>query len=120
MASFHLEGKDLQWFRWMERSGAIASWDDFSKSLLVRFGPPQYEDPTALLSKLRHSSTVEHYQMQFEELANRTNGLNELFMVSCFVGRLKEEIRFSVQMLKPMSLTNAIGLACMQEEKVAV
>ncbi|KAF8409204.1 hypothetical protein HHK36_005278 [Tetracentron sinense] len=120
MASFHMEGKALQWFRWMERSGAMASWEDFAKALMVRFGPSQYEDPTALLSKLRQANTVEHYQSQFEELANRTDGLNESFMVSCFVGGLKEEIRLSVQMLKPLTLTDAIGLARMQEEKVMV
>lgn len=61
---------------------------------------------------------MELYQSQFEELANRTEGLNVSFMISCFVGGLKEEIRLSVQMLKPTTLTDAIGLACMQEENV--
>ena len=40
------------------------------------------------------------------------------FMVSYFIGGLKEEIRLSVQMLRPCSLPDAIGLARMQEEKV--
>ncbi|XP_038981135.1 uncharacterized protein K02A2.6-like [Phoenix dactylifera] len=118
LASFHLEGKALQWFRWVEKAGAISNWEDFSKGLLTRFGPNQYEDPTGLLTKLRQSTSVEHYQTLFEELANRTEGLNESFMISCFVGGLREDIRLSVQMLRPRTLSDAIGLARMQEEKV--
>eukprot|EP00268_Persea_americana_P026380 TRINITY_DN25777_c0_g2_i1.p1 TRINITY_DN25777_c0_g2~~TRINITY_DN25777_c0_g2_i1.p1 ORF type:complete len:105 (-),score=12.74 TRINITY_DN25777_c0_g2_i1:2368-2682(-) len=104
----------------MERWGAIASGEEFSKSLLVRFQPSQYEDPTSLLSKLGQTSTVEHYQTQFEELNNRPNGLNESFMVSCFVGGLKEEIRLNVPMLKPVTLMDATSLACVEEEKVGI
>lgn len=88
------------------------------KVLSTRFGPSQYEDPTALLPKFQQTNLVEEYQTQFEELANCTKGLNDSFMVSCFVGGLKEEICPSVQMLKPATLTNAVGLARMQEEKV--
>lgn len=96
LASFHLEGQALQWYRWVERAGAISYWEDFTQALLVRFGPNQFEDPTALLTKLRQASTVEHYQTQFEELANRTEGLHEPFMISCFVGGLREDIELSV------------------------
>ncbi|KAF8377922.1 hypothetical protein HHK36_031310 [Tetracentron sinense] len=67
-----------------ERSGATTSWAAFGKALPVRFGPSQYEDLIALLSKLREASSVEHYQTQFEELANRTKGLNEAFMWTYF------------------------------------
>lgn len=34
------------------------------------------------------------------------------------MGGLREEIRLSVQMLKPTTISNAIGLAHMQEEKI--
>lgn len=53
IASYHLGGKALYWFRWMERSNAIASWDDFAKILMIRFGPSPYEDAVASLTKLR-------------------------------------------------------------------
>lgn len=39
-------------------------------------------------------------------------------MISCFVGELKEDIRLDVQMFKPTSLSAAIGLAWLQEEKL--
>lgn len=56
----------------------------------MRFNPSQYEDPTALLLKFQQTLTMEHYQSQFEELANRMEGLSDSFMISCFVGGLKE------------------------------
>ena len=89
MTSFHLERKALQWFSWMEKSNAIASWDDFSHRLLTQFGPSPYDDPIALLTKMRQTPTNEQYQTQFEELANHTEGLNKFLMVSYFIGSLK-------------------------------
>lgn len=120
LSFFHLERKTLQWFRWMERSNAIASWEDFTKGLLIRFGPSPYEDPTGTLTKLQQTTTVEEYQTRFEELTNRTEGLNESFMVSCFMRGLEDDIRLNVQMLRPHNLPDAIGLAGMQEKKVNV
>jgi hypothetical protein len=38
--------------------------------------------------------------------------------VSCFLGRLKDEIRLPVRMFKPQTLLIAYGLAKMQEEHV--
>lgn len=61
------------------------------------------------------------YQTEFEVFANQTEGLNESFMISCFVGVcvcLKKDTRLSVQMLKPYNLADAICLASLQEEKV--
>lgn len=107
----------MQWFRWVDRSGAIDEWNDFTQALHVRFSTYEYEDPTGLLAKLRQTSSVQDYQGQFETLANRTEGLNESFMVSCFVAGLKEEIRLGVQMFTPNSLFVATNLARLQEEK---
>lgn len=47
----------------------------------VRFGPAEYEGPTTALAKLRQSTSVPDYQAQFETLTNRTEGLNEAFMI---------------------------------------
>lgn len=83
IASIHLEGKALQWFRWMDRSGAIEGWSDFPQSLNVRFCPSGYNEPIGLLARLWKTTTVQQYQDQFENLANGIEGLNEAFMVSC-------------------------------------
>lgn len=95
----------------MKKSGASTEWNDLVCALEVRFGPTKFEDLTTALSKLQQVSSVQDYLAQFEALANRTKNLNEAFMISCFVGGLKEDIRLDVQMFKPTSLSAAIGLA---------
>lgn len=118
IASYHLEGKALQWFRWMERSNAIASWDDFSKGFMTRFGQSLYDDAVGTLTKLRQTSSVEDYQTRFEELVNRTSGLNGAFMISCFLGGLNEDIRFSVCILQPTTLFDAVGWLTSKNRKL--
>lgn len=91
IASFHLEAP-LQWFRWIECTGVTDGWNEFVQSLIARFGPSAFQYPTCLLAKLRQTANVRDYQEQFESLTNRTEGLTESFMISCFVAGLKEEI----------------------------
>lgn len=117
IASFHLEGKALQWFWWLDKAGAIYRWNDFTKTLMARFGPSGYDNPINLLAKLRQTASVQEHQEQFKSLANRTKGLNEAFMVSYFIAGLMDEILLGVQMFKPMSLAAATSLARLQEEK---
>lgn len=60
---------------------------------------------------------MEQYQSQLEVLANRIEGLTESFMASYFLGGLKEDIRLIVKIFKPSNLSEAFGLARIQEEK---
>ena len=69
----------------MEKSGAIASWEFFSHGLLIWYGP-LYDDPIALLTKLRPTFIIKQYQTQFEELPNQTEGFIESLMISYFIG----------------------------------
>ncbi|KAF8411843.1 hypothetical protein HHK36_004402 [Tetracentron sinense] len=120
IASFHMEGKALAWYQWMEGSGALTSWDAFAQALEIQYGPTMYDDPVESLTKLRQVTSVEDYQTQFEFLANRTDGLTEPFMISCFMSGLKDDIRLTVKMFKPTTLSVAFGLARIQEEKGGV
>jgi len=65
------------------------------------------------------TTTVREYQTQFESLANRIVGLPPSFYLSCFISGLKPEIRREVQAFQPISLSQAIRLAKLQEEKFA-
>ena len=62
---------------------------------------------------------MKDYQSQFESLANRIVGLPPPFYLSCFVSGLKPAIRREVQAFQPLSLTQAVSLAKLQEEKLA-
>ncbi|XP_077242441.1 uncharacterized protein LOC143882949 [Tasmannia lanceolata] len=114
LASIHKEKKALQWFRWLERSQG--RWDELVAALCTRFGPNALEDFTGALTNLQQETTVKDYQEQFEELAARTKGLRDEFFISCFTSGLKEEIRSVVQLFKPSTISQASGMARLQEE----
>ena len=57
--SFHMEGRALTWFKNMEESDHLTSWDAFVKALLTRFGPSAYDDPMEALTQLRQITIVE-------------------------------------------------------------
>ncbi|KAF8380856.1 hypothetical protein HHK36_028351 [Tetracentron sinense] len=101
----------------MESSGALTSWDAFTKALETRFGPTACDDPVKNLTKLHHMTSVEDYQTQFEILANSTEGPPEGFMISCFLSGVKDNIRLSVKMFKPSTLSATFGLARIPEDK---
>jgi hypothetical protein len=115
MASFHMEGEALIWFQAADESGQFPTWEAFLQALLTRFGPA-YDDPMESLMRLRQTSTVADYTMQFEALANRLRGFSEPNRLSCYLSGLKDEIRLPLRMLNPITLVAAFGLAKLQEE----
>ncbi|KAJ0079625.1 hypothetical protein Patl1_22875 [Pistacia atlantica] len=92
-----MEGKALTWFQDLEASGGITSWDGFTQSLLTRFGLALLDDPMEALTRLRKTTIVEAYKLQFEVLSNRLKGLAEPYKLSCFLSGLREDIRFIVR-----------------------
>ncbi|XP_026428220.1 uncharacterized protein LOC113324098 [Papaver somniferum] len=92
----------------------------FSTALLKRFGRNHYDDPAASLAKLSQMSSLAEYQEEFERLSNMVTGLSEDFLISCYIGGLKEELRLEVQSFNPLTLVNAIGIARLQNDKLAI
>ncbi|MCH89207.1 retrotransposon-derived protein PEG10-like [Trifolium medium] len=117
IASFYMDGEALTWFQWMHSNGQLLSWPGLLHALESRFAPSLYDDPKGALFKLCQTSSVKEYQTQFESLANRITGLPPQFYLSCFISGLKPPIRREVQAFQPGSLTQAISLAKLQEEK---
>ncbi|KAK2358597.1 hypothetical protein QL285_095771 [Trifolium repens] len=118
MASFYMEGEALTWYQWMHSNAQLQTWPMFVQSLEQRFAPSQYEDPRGALFKLCQTGSVKDYQAEFEALANRIVGLPTPFYLSCFISGLKPELSREVQAYQPFSLTQAISLAKLQEDKV--
>jgi hypothetical protein len=118
VASFYMEGPTLSWYQWMHSNGLITSWNGFLQALETHFAPSYYEDPRGVLFKLTQKGTVNYYLNEFERLANRIVGLPVTFLLSCFVSGLNPEIRREVQAMQPISLTQAVALAKLQEEKL--
>ena len=88
LASFHLEGIALQWHRWLAKFWGPMMWDEFTKSVQLRFGPTDYEDPSEALTRLKQLTTVMAYQEAFEQLSHQVDGLPESFLVGCFIAGL--------------------------------
>ena len=61
---------------------------------------------------------MQAYLSEFEDLANRIVGLPPHFLLSCFVSGLNADIHREVQPLQPLTVTQAAGLARLQEEKL--
>jgi hypothetical protein len=118
IASLYMEGEALTWFQWMHQNGQLMNWATFLHALEIRFAPSQYEDPKGALFKLTQTSTVKEYEAQFETFANRIVGLPPSCYLSCFISGLKPAVRREVLAFQPATLTQAISLAKLQEEKL--
>nr|GEV84299.1 peroxidase 64 [Tanacetum cinerariifolium] len=117
LALFHLDGIAQQWHRWYTKVQGSVTRAEFTKALLVRFGPTDYEDPSEALHWLKQSTTMVIYQETFERLSNWVEGLSESFLVGYFIGGLKDEIRLKVKLKKPRRLVEAMGMTRLVEKK---
>lgn len=115
-SSFSLKGKELQYYKYLQRTAELSDWPTFVNALEKRFGPTEYEDPEGALVKLRQITTVAAYQDQFELFADRVEGLSDHFLMRTFISGLKDDIKNILKVLRPSSLTDAIGLARLQEQ----
>ena len=120
LASFHLDDIALQWHRWFAKSRGPMTWREFTMALLSRFGPTDYDDPAESLHRLKHITTVAAYIEAFERLSHRVDNLPESFLLGCFVGGLKEEVRLEVKLKKPRTVADAMGLSQLVEEKLSL
>ncbi|XP_074352969.1 uncharacterized protein LOC141692108 [Apium graveolens] len=100
------------------------TWTDdmaeFTKALLLRFGPTKFDDPSESLHRLKQSTTVMTYIESFERLSHRIENLPESFLLGYFVGGLKEEIHLEVKLKKPRTVVDSMGLARLVEEKMGL
>ncbi|KAJ0042456.1 hypothetical protein Pint_17421 [Pistacia integerrima] len=85
LASFHLEGIALQWHRWLTKFRGPLTWDEFTTTVQLRFGPIDYKDPSKALTRLKQTTTVAAYQEAFEKLSYRVDGLPENFLIGCLL-----------------------------------
>jgi len=69
-------------------------------------------------SKLQQTTTVTDYQSRFEKLCNCVVGLTPDIILNCFISGLQHEIRRELSILNPYSVSQAIGLAKLIEDKL--
>uniref|UniRef100_A0A2N9J200 Integrase catalytic domain-containing protein n=1 Tax=Fagus sylvatica TaxID=28930 RepID=A0A2N9J200_FAGSY len=105
-------GQNQAYQPWQQDSEhVITCWDEFVRTILLRFGPASYDDPMESLTKLRHTTSVIAYKGQFESISNRIRNLSDMHKLSCFMSGLKDEIRLAVKMQGPRNLSEAYALS---------
>lgn len=118
MAAFYMKGEALSWFKWMFQNGQLSDWMSFVRALELRFGPSTYDNFQAELFKLRQNGSVSEYQSQFEKLCNRVYGIPPEALLNCFISGLYPDIRKELAILKPHTISQALGLAKLIEAKL--
>nr|KYP43838.1 Retrotransposable element Tf2 [Cajanus cajan] len=119
MVAFYMKGEALSWFKWMYSLNQLGDWTCFSRALELRFGPSTYENHQGTLFKLKQSGSVGEYQASFEKLCNKIVGLSHENLLNCFLSGLSPPIERELKILKPGTLTQAIGMAKLVEEKLS-
>ncbi|CAN0904661.1 Retrovirus-related Pol polyprotein from transposon 17.6 [Linum grandiflorum] len=117
LASIYMEGEAQLWLQVMKEQGPI-TWEQLKVGMHSRFGPTRFESPFGELTKLQQRTTVRDYQTEFERLLVRAGQLAPEQQVACFISGLATGIRTEVQAGQPETLSAAIGLARLYEEKV--
>lgn len=96
----------------------LSTWEEFTRSLELRFGSSAYENHQQTLFKLRQTITAAAYQLNFERLCNRVVGLTHTAILDCFLSGLCPDIQNELAVMQPTSISQAIGLAKVVESKL--
>ncbi|GFZ10790.1 hypothetical protein Acr_22g0001880 [Actinidia rufa] len=72
---------------------------------------------TAALTRLKHTTTVSAYQEEFEKLFQLIDALPDNHLIGIFIAGLKDEVRLDVKLKNPSTLSEAIGVARLVEER---
>ena len=118
MMSFYMKGEALCWFKWMHQNHQLIDWQSFIKALELRFGPSTYTNHQAALFKPKQTHSVVEYQAQFEKLGNQVVGLSHDAILNYFISGLASDIQNEIAILKPTSISHAIGVAKLIESKI--
>ncbi|GFS41305.1 hypothetical protein Acr_00g0073660 [Actinidia rufa] len=64
-----------------------------------------------------HHTTVSAYQEEFEKLSQLIDALPDNHLIGIFIAGLKDEVRLDVKLTNPHTLSEAIGIARLVEER---
>nr|GMD80255.1 Retrotransposon gag protein [Ipomoea batatas] len=118
VASFYMVAQALSWYQWMHKNQQLSSWRTFTVALEQRFGPSLYVNHCAALFKLTQKTTVAAYQYEFETVSNRVSDFHPDALFDCFISGLKPMIQHELAVLRPATLSDAIALAKLVEDKL--
>ncbi|KAH0725499.1 hypothetical protein KY284_001364 [Solanum tuberosum] len=112
------------WYHSLALSRGLVNWVDLKEKLISRFEDEFLDDIVEHFNYLVQKGSMDEFLRKFEDLKAqmlvRNPHINDAHFLSSFIGALKEEIRFAVNMFKPTTLKLAIEKARMQEKVIEV
>nr|GEU80948.1 hypothetical protein [Tanacetum cinerariifolium] len=118
MIAFHFSGDALSWYKYLFNNRLFTTWEAFTRALETRFDPSSYDNHQATLFKLCQTSTITTYQIEFKRLSNCVVGLTPQALLDWFISGLRHDIQQELTILRPQTITQAIGLAKLIEDKL--
>lgn len=113
-----MQGDALSLFKWMFHNNQLGDWTSFARALEIRFGPSSYENHQGKLLKLRQTSSIADFQVNFEKLSNRVFGIPCEVLKNCFISGLLLEIQNEIALFQSQTISQAIRLAKLIEAKL--
>ncbi|GKA80244.1 reverse transcriptase [Tanacetum coccineum] len=110
-------GEDVQ--GWLYRVNMFFTMDRIQEDAQKLMFDPVNEDTMVELKNLKQVGSVQAYQDSFEVLLNKVDE-PEAYVISLFIGGLKDEIGLAVRMFRPTKLIDVYSLAKMQEATLAI
>lgn len=119
LAALHLDGKADNWYMDYFEGRNHVGWGMFTEMVIERFSEEDGVDIVEIFNNLKQKGSAEEYRLIFEDLKTQVMQLDlnwtEEYIIRCFIGGLKENLKWTVKMLRPQTLSQAIILAKHQE-----
>jgi len=102
--------------------GRISTWEALHTAVCERFDHDQYQLHLRQLDNLRQTGSVADYHTKFEQLVHSillyNDSYDDVYLVTRFLGGLKEDIRAPIALHRPKNVDTASALALLQEEEL--
>jgi hypothetical protein len=120
VATMHFEGPAAWWLQSINHRVHVGSWKELCSWIHDRFSRDQHESLIRQLFHIRQLGAIQVYIDKFSELVDQLvayeHSSNFLYYTTCFVIKLKDDVKSVVLVQRPADLNTAYTLALLQEE----
>ncbi|KAJ3686458.1 hypothetical protein LUZ61_015622 [Rhynchospora tenuis] len=115
LATLHFVGEAQEWYDCLKEDCPVIPWPLLVEEVFDRFHSYNSSNPVGDFKRVHQTGKVLDYIKQFEcaksRLIGETKIRNNVFYVQGFIEGLREDIRYAVEILEPVSLNQAFNYA---------
>jgi hypothetical protein len=104
---------------WLEHNQGTPTWAHFIELANQRFGPSSRNNPLSELCHLCWQGSIADYVEAFLTHLSRCDTITEPHQVTIFIVGLGEPLQANVELRRPGTLEDTMGLACANEQHSA-